>query len=307
MNPKVILLTGATGFIGSHLAEDLSLNNFKVIALVRNSSDLWRCKEFENSNLVYIYLNTPGFTNEIRKYNPSVLIHTAWSGIVHGREDWNAQAQNIIFSIQMLTLANELGIKKIISLGSQSEYGNFNNKVEEASSCNPVTAYGAAKLATMEIFKSFCETHSINWFWFRLFSLYGTRESDEWLIPSAINNMYYSKPMEMTACEQRYDYMYIKDFTKAIVKVLKTESKSGVFNLSSNSSVKLKELIEKIRAIVNPVAILNFGALPYRPNQVMQMEGNSTKFNKQFNFAVQSDFGDNIKEVVSYYIRKVKK
>lgn len=308
MDPKTILLTGATGFIGSHLAEDLSLNNYRVIALIRNSSNLWRCKGFESDNLVYVYLNTPNLADEIQKYNPTALIHSAWGGVsMNARNDWNTQVENIVFSVQAYTLAHELGIKKIISLGSQAEYGNFNCRVNENAACDPVTAYGASKLATLEIFKSFCELYSINWFWFRLFSLYGTRENSEWLISSAVNNMYHNKPMDMTACEQRYDYLYIKDFTKAIIQVLKTESESGIFNLSSNSSIKLKELIEKIRMLVNPDAILNFGALPYRSNQVMQMEGDSTKFNKQFNFAIKSGFDANMKEVINYCIEKFKK
>lgn len=308
MNSKTILLSGATGFLGSHIAEGLSTHNYKVIALIRNSSDLWRCKEFKNENLVFVNIDTKDFKEIIAKHNPSVFIHTAWNGVAaKGRNDWNIQIENILFTAQMITLANELGIKKIISFGSQAEYGNFNGRINEAANCNPIIPYGAAKLAALTIFKSFCESNAINWFWFRLFSLYGAREDKNWLIPSVIENAFYNKPMHLTGCEQRYDYIYSKDFTNAIVKVIETESESGIFNLTSNSSMQLKEIIEKVKNLVNPNAVFNFGALPYRPNQVMHMEGDSTKFNKQFNFEVKSDFETNIKEVLDYYLNKLKK
>ena len=61
-------------------------------------------------------------------------------------------------------------------------------------------------------------------------------------------------------------------------------------------------MIQKIKSYVNPDAVLNFGALPYRPNQVMHMEGDSTKFNDQFNFKIESDFDTTIRETVKYYL-----
>lgn len=307
MNSKTILLTGASGFIGSHLAEDLLSANYRVVALVRRNSDLWRCQDFENKELFYVYLDDDNFVREIELYNPDVLIHSAWGGVsMSGRNDWNTQVRNIVFSTKVFTLAHEVGIKKIIALGSQAEYGVFEDRINEDAPCRPVTAYGAAKLATLDIFKSYCEVNGINWFWLRLFSLYGTRENPEWLISSAVHNMYHGKPMDMTPGEQRYDYLYIKDFSKAVRKVVESTTESGVYNLGSDTSIQLKDLVTEIRSIVNPGAVLNFGALPYRNNQVMRMEGDSSRFNRHFDFSVQGDYKKNLIEVVNYCIDKFK-
>ena len=308
MKPDSILLSGATGFLGGHFAEYFSLKGYKVIALVRNSSDLSACNEFLNDNIIFINTDSANYKELIREHNPKTFIHSAWGGVTaKGRNDWNVQAENILMTIRFLVLAEELKIKKIISFGSQAEYGNFNGRIKEDAVCNPVSAYGAAKLAALDILKSFCDLHSINWFWLRLFSLFGTRENNEWLIPSVINNLIANKPMDMTACEQRYDYLYIKDFCKAIEKVIEIKSESGIFNLGSNTSFQLKEMIEKIKTLVNPKGVLNIGALPYRHNQVMHMEGDSKKFMQQFNFTIASDFDRNLKEVVNYYMNKNKK
>jgi len=302
VNPKTILLSGASGFLGSHLAEHLSAAGYLVVAIIRKKSDLWRCKEFENKNLVFVNIDSVDFKETIQKYNPTAFIHAAWQGVTSKeRNDPVVQMLNVVFTNRLLTVANELGIKKIICFGSQAEYGNFNGRINEEGRCYPFSTYGAAKLAALSDFKSFCELNSINWFWLRLFSVYGTREGNSWLIPSAIRNILADKPMDLTQCEQRYDYMYAKDFTAAIASVLTTASDSGIFNVSSNSSVQLKHIIENIKNSINPNAVLNFGALSYAKNQVMHMEGNSDKFYRQFNFKISSDFENNIKEVVSYY------
>lgn len=305
MPSKTVLLSGATGFLGSHLAEVLSNNNYKVLAFVRSTSDLWRLNEIKKDNIILINLNENNFKTSIQKYSPDYFIHAAWQGVgAKERDNEDVQSKNITFTTEMLTLANALGIKKIISFGSQAEYGNFDGRIKDEAVCKPTGAYGIAKLATQNILKSFCEANKINWFWIRIFSLYGERESDNWLIPSVIKNILTNKPMDLTACEQRYDYMYAKDFAKAIIKVLDTKTESGIFNLSSNTSVRLKDLIEEIRKKLNPAANLNFGALPYRPNQVMHMEGNSTKFIQTFNVSLNSNFEKNLEGVVRYYKNK---
>lgn len=305
MKSTTVLLSGATGFLGSHLAEDLSLNNIKVIILFRSKSDLSRVNEFKNDNRIFVNIDSNDFKEAIDQYKPDCFIHSAWQGVsVKERNDWNIQVENIVLTTRLLVLAQELKIKKVISFGSQAEYGSFNGRIKEDTVCNPIGAYGISKLATLEILRSFCELHSINWFWLRIFSLYGTRDKKEWLIPSVIHNAFHNKPMDLTACEQRYDYMYTKDFSRAIIKVLATKNESGIFNLSSNSSMQLKGMIEKIRNHVNPKAILNFGALAYRPGQIMHMEGDSTKFNEKFSFQVESQFEKNIEQIANYYKNK---
>lgn len=300
-----MLLSGATGFLGSHLAEHLSLNGYQVLALVRNSSDLSRCKEFINDNLVFINTDVVNYKESIAKYRPTFFIHTAWQGVsLEGRNDQNLQEKNITLTKNLLLLVKELGIKKIIALGSQAEYGNFTGRIKEEVECNPFTPYGSAKIAALNMLRSFCELNAINWFWIRIFSIYGIREKKEWLIPSLIKSILNDKPLDLTGGEQRYDYLYAKDFCSAIVKVLETDSESGIFNLSSNSSMQLKVLVEKIKKIANPNAVLNFGALPYRPDQLMHMEGDSTKFNQRFDFHITSSLDDNLKQIVNYYKAK---
>ncbi|MEI9919612.1 MAG: NAD(P)-dependent oxidoreductase [Bacteroidota bacterium] len=304
---QTVLLSGATGFLGASLAKDLALNGFKVVALTRNSSSLKRFDDFKSDNIVFVNTDEPGYKEHLVELQPASFIHSAWSGVsAKGRDDWEAQAENIKFSTGLLLLSAELKIKKIIGLGSQAEYGNFHGRINEETQAVPVSAYGAAKLATFQMLRSFCEQHGMEWYWLRLFSTYGKREDSTWLIPSVISNAINNKPMDLTGCEQRYDYLFTKDLATAIIAVLNSTGASGLYNLSSNTSIRLKDLISKIGELVNPAAKFNFGALPYRPNQVMHMEGDSTKFNTRFSFRTNTTMDANLEEIVNDY-KKVNK
>lgn len=302
MQKSTVLLSGATGFLGSHLAEYFSLNGHKVLALVRNSSDLTRVKEFRNDNLVLVNTDTDNHIKLLTEHRPSCFIHTAWQGVsVEGRNDPKVQNENIVLTRRLLFLAQTLKIKKVIALGSQAEYGNFHGRISEDAVCKPISAYGKAKLATLDMLRVFCEEHSMQWYWIRIFSVYGTREKKDWLIPSVIRSLLNGEAMDLTACEQRYDYLYAKDFWHAVMKVVQANVGSGIFNLGSNTSIRLREMIEKIKTMAGSSSVLNFGALPYRPDQVMHMEGDSTKFNAQFHFEAETSFEKNMEQLISYY------
>lgn len=302
MTQKVILLSGASGFLGSHLAKDLSKSGFKILAIIRHNSDLSKFNGYNSDNLNFIRSDSPDFERVAELHSPKILIHSAWSGVsVHGRNNLNIQLENIEYCVNLLNLASKLKIEKVITFGSQAEYGDFSGRINESTICNPVSAYGAVKLSLLTIFRFYCEANSMQWFWLRLFSTYGTHEGGSWLIPSLISNILNGKAMDLTGCEQRYDYLFTRDLSNAVEKVITNQGESGIYNLSSNTSIRLRDLIEKIRSHINADSILNFGALPYRPNQVMHMEGDSTKFNKMFNFKVESNLDENLITIVNYY------
>lgn len=268
MTNKVVLLTGITGFLGSHIAEHISKHNM-VIGLVRNASDLWRYEEIKNNKIHLVNTEDKTYKEEIESFSPQFLIHCAWNGVsANEREDWHTQLENIQFTFRFLRLAKELHVRHFIGLGSQAEYGLFSGSVDETFLCKPVSAYGAAKLATLNVVESFCNQNSINWHWLRIFPMYGKREGLTWFIPSVIKNALQNADMNLTGCEQRYGYLYVKQFCAAIEKVLDAEAFPGVYNLSSPGSIRLRDVIEIIIKKTNTEGRFNFGALPYRKTRL---------------------------------------
>jgi len=297
-----ILLTGATGFLGSHIAENLLENGFELILTKRNNSNLKNCQSF-SSNVAWVNTDEDLWIDEVINFNPRIIIHSAWNGVSSSnREDWESQLSNIDYMYFLLKIAKECNIDKFISLGSQAEYGMFEGRISENYPLNPTTSYGVVKLAASRILKIFCEDNDIKWYWLRVFSVFGEREDEKWLIPSVIKTMLTEQTqMNFTPCEQKYAYLYVRDFAQSITNVVIANGSSGIYNLSSDNPLSLQDIIVMIKDRVNPCFKLNFGQLAYRENQSMHIEGDSTKFNSEFDKIDSANFIIKLNKVIDSF------
>lgn len=300
-----ILITGISGFAGSHIAHKLLENNFNVLGLIRNKSNVWRCEEF-NEKIIWVEIdNEEKYKESLIEKGFDILIHCAWIGVKSNeRESWDLQAQNFKFLIDLLELSKKAGVKQIIILGSQSEYGKFEGKISENFVTNPVNAYGVLKLACLEVTKNFAKINDVKWVWVRLFSVFGEKEDINWLIPSTINSLGNNSKLELTLGEQKYAYLYIKDFADIIYQIVKKNIDSGIYNVSSKSVVSIKTLINQIKTKVNPYFDLEFGALEYRKNQSMHIQGSINKLESQIGNIRFTDFDIALQSTINFYIKK---
>jgi len=297
-----ILVTGITGFLGSRIAQGLNDKGFDLIGLKRNNSDLSRCSEFsENVNWIELSDN---WEEAIIDLKPQIIIHSAWEGVgAVDRDNWQVQLNNIQFTLRLLSIAKELNIEKFIGFGSQAEYGAFSGIIDEDYCIDPKSAYGLSKNLCCQTIKVFCEQNNINWYWLRLFSFFGEKESSNWFIPTLIKNISENNPMNMTPGEQRYAYMYIGDLATIIVALVNSAANSGVYNLSSKKSVSLKEIVGKIINIMDPLNHqVNFGAIPYRENQPMLIQGAVSKLEGEIGVFSEGSLDVNLRKVVEYVI-----
>jgi UDP-glucose 4-epimerase len=300
---RKVLITGITGFLGSHIAEKLISKDLTIVGLKRPESDIWRCKKFQEQ-VEWIDIDPAGkYQESILNSGCDTIIHGAWIGVeASEREDWQQQSKNIIFLINLLELANAAGIKKIIFLGSQAEYGYIDGNIAEDHLCEAFNAYGGIKLACLEILKSFCNANQIDWIWLRIFSIFGERENNNWLIPSLVKKINEGGSMDFTAGEQKYAYLYVKDFSELIFNIVNSPIDPGIYNISSFQSRSIRSLIEEIRDFINPTFQLNFGALKYRPGQSMHMQGDMRKLTSQIGEVTFTDFSVALHNTLTYYI-----
>ncbi|WP_046243173.1 NAD-dependent epimerase/dehydratase family protein [Hymenobacter terrenus] len=283
MKPKRVVLTGATGFIGSYLAEELIAKGYEVVALRRKNSDLWRVVSTAEQ-LQWIDTENPGWEQQLADYQAECLVHSAWLGVGFGqRDDWQSQLSNLIFTQQLIQIMAGGPLKKVIVLGSQAEYGSFEGRIDENYPANPTMAYGAVKLATLAVVRAFCQAKEIDWYWLRVFAVFGPREDPNWFVSFVASSFLKHESPALTKCEQRYDYLFASDLARAIIQTLPaTQGLSGVYNISANRSTTLKQIVETLQKLAGVSTTADFGAIPYRPGQVMHMEGDSRKFESVF-------------------------
>jgi nucleoside-diphosphate-sugar epimerase len=302
-----VLVSGVSGFLGSHIAEKLISDGNEVIGLKRSTSDLYRCENFSNK-ILWVNVEDVNWKQQVIELEPTIIIHSAWAGVsADKRVAWKEQLSNLELVADLMELGAKLKISKFVGLGSQAEYGIFTGKVDESHPTNPDTAYGAAKLMASVLIKSFCEANNINWYWLRLFPMFGEKEATNWLIPSVITSILNKQSINLTPGMQQYAYLYVKDFAEYVSLLIckdLSSTTSGIYNISADKVFTLKELIEKMRDRIDPTVPLNFGALPYRPHQSMHIEGDMSKFNAAIEKIRVSDFEEALNKTVDYYINK---
>src|SRR3954452_21774129 len=182
-----VLVTGASGHIGSFAARRLLRDGHEVIAGVRASSDLWRLRDIAGSlELATLELAMPE-ANAIARIRPDVIVHAAWSGIsASSRDDPRHVAANVGGTLELVRQAGEAGVRAFIGLGSQAEYGPYDEPLREELIPRPTSLYGAAKLATAKLTRELCQVYGMRWAWLRLTAAYGPKDDRNHLLPSVI-------------------------------------------------------------------------------------------------------------------------
>lgn len=303
-----ILLTGATGFIGSNIAKELLAYGYDVHATHRTSSSFEKCLQFKDK-IKWINTETCDWKEQIKSIKPDQLIHAAWGDIeAENRNNWKIQIRNFWLSKEYFDLAKTCGVKKVIALGSQAEYGTCGLSVNETTVLMPNDAYGATKTLTANYLRNLFENSATEWYWIRIFSVFGEGENTRWLIPTVLSKLLKNESIQLTSCEQQYNYLYIEDFVSQLLSiVICKENKSGIYNLCNSESIALKELLIQIANLIGVSQILlQFGALPLRTGQNMLIAGDNSKFRKCFFVKDHSQIGltNGLKKTIEYHRRR---
>jgi nucleoside-diphosphate-sugar epimerase len=270
-----ILLTGATGFIGSNLLFDLLDEKHEVCLLIRKNSNLSRISnQIERCRVEY-------FDNiDILNFKADIVLHLAWYGVSsRDRDNFDVQIENLSLLKGLLEYCKINKVQRFIGFGSQAEYGYYDGIVSEESPLRMENSYGVVKNLCQFYISNFCSANKISWNWLRLFSFYGINENNEWFLTWLISNILNEKAIEMTPGEQRYAYMHLDDLNYLIKKIFKSNNTMNkIYNISSQKDLSLKEIVLKCKSIIKPKKFnVEFGSKEYRKNQIMLMKGTMSK------------------------------
>ncbi|WP_022854811.1 NAD-dependent epimerase/dehydratase family protein [Thermodesulfobacterium thermophilum] len=296
-------VTGATGFIGSHLVKRLAKEGWEVAVLIRHDSNLWRIKDVVSKmKLIYgDFKEIEKVELEIQGFNPSVAFHLGWSGVKN--RDFNSpeQIQNLMGTLTLLKVLKNSNCQVFVGLGSQAEYGVYNEPIDEEFCPKPVTLYGLTKLCTGMLAQRLCELYGMRFVWLRLFGVYGPADNPSSLISYVILSLLNREKPALTKGEQKWDYLYVEDVVEAIYRVAVSEKVQGVFNLGSGKVHQIKSIVEQIRDLIDPSMGLGLGEISYDFNQTMYLQAKVDKLKKEINWYPKISLEEGLKRTVDWY------
>jgi len=299
---KKVALTGATSMLGLAFIEQCILNKIKVIAFVRpDSSRLFR---LPNSDLITIVncsldkLSDLNSENEL--YDTEVFYHFGWSHTdKHGRLDCYNQLQNIQFTIDAVRLAKKIGCKKFIGAGSQAEYGRTITRISCTTPVNPENAYGISKYAAGKLAEIECKKFGLEYVWVRIVSMYGINDLEHTLITDFITHCKGNRHLPLGPCNHIWDYLFEDDAGKAFYAIGKKGVNGKVYCLGSGTGRKLKEYLEEIRNLVNPLYNLHYGEIPYSDHSLSYLCADISELTQDTGWQPEIPFEEGIKKIIA--------
>jgi UDP-glucose 4-epimerase len=301
-----VLLTGATGFVGSHvLARLLRDGEHSVAVLLRAGRERWRIEEL----LGRIHIiegdlaQAAELTEPVGRFGPEAVLHLAWGHVADRERSPLLQVDNVRHTVELVKLAHAAGARHFLGVGSQAEYGPCPHRIDERQPTRPLTLYGTAKLCAGLLAQQMCEHLGLRFAWLRLFSAYGPMDFPTCLIPSVGRALLSGERPVTTRGEQLWDYLYVADAAEAIHGVLKEPSASGIFNLGSGRVQTIRSVIERLRDLIRPGAELGLGELAYRPDQLMHLEADIDRLRRSIGWDAVTDLDTGLSHTVAWLRR----
>jgi nucleoside-diphosphate-sugar epimerase len=254
-----VLLTGATGFLGRSVAEQLVTAGHEVHALTTGAPPPRDEVRWHQADL----LEGAGVVGEVA---PEVLVHLAWY-VEHGKF-WSAP-ENVRWveaSLALLRAFAAAGGRRAVLAGTCAEYDwtALGERCEELSTpLRPATLYGAAKHGLHTVAAAYAEQAGIELAWGRIFFPYGPGEPGGRLVPGVGRALLAGEPVPTTRGEQVRDFVYVDDAAAAFA-ALASGGVTGPVNIGSGEPVAVREVVERLAALAGAPELPQFGALPER-------------------------------------------
>jgi nucleoside-diphosphate-sugar epimerase len=285
-----ILLTGATGFLGSHLLHKLLKLGHKVVILKRSTSDTWRINSVLDQVISYD-IDKVELSSVLKNHLTNIVINTVTN---YGRKDRKISSivdTNLIFGLKLLEQSIENNVKVFINTDTllQRDINSY--------------ALSKAQLVDWMKFLSNKNTKMVN---IKIEHMYGVFDDENKFIYWLINQLKQNKEeIDLTSGVQRRDFIYIDDVVdayKTIIENLDSFLNFEEFELGSGKTIEVKYFVSKIFEELNKkqkiVTRLNFGKIEYRANENMEMKANISKLQK-LGWEPKVSIEDGIKKIIN--------
>jgi len=301
-----VLITGITGFVGRHLAEELVKRGYEVFGLARYVSSR------DNANLgVSLYygdiLDPATLRRIFEKTQPDIIIHLAAQTSVeysftHPNEVYNV---NFLGVINIASEARETipDLKKFIHASSVEVYGNQTTfPIKESNPLKPASPYGVAKVAAEYYLRYLYEGYGFPCIIFRSTNTYGRKDNHYFVIEHIIYEMLKkNKEILMGDPRPERDFLHIDDEVEAYIKAIETKRDifGDIINTGTARGVSIRQLVEIIGEMVGFEGNVSWNRISKRPFEIHKLIIDIEKIKELLNWSPRYSLEDGLKKTIN--------
>lgn len=274
MDKPVLLVTGATGFIGSHFVAHAATQGFRVIAVRRAATSAFRVPVPEG-----LLLDKPLDAidaSDLRSVH--VLVHLAAEGATARGAKWeDCLRVNVVESLALVNRAVDAGVRRIVVTGSYAEYGRAGlrfDPIPPDAPLEPTDPYATSKAAACVAVCGLCRSRKFELSYQRLFSAYGPGQYAENFWPALRKAALAGEDFPMTEGRQIRDFIPVEVVAaKLLHECTRPDLVAGephIRNLATGKPESLREFATARWAEWGAKGEIKFGAVPTRPNEVVR-------------------------------------
>ena len=297
-----VVVTGAAGFIGSHLCEALLARGCRVTGIDNFDAfyDPWikraniaACEAHEQFRLIEADIRDEQAMGIALGRGPNAIVHLAARAGVRPSIEQPVLYQdvNVRGTCVLLEAARQAGVRRFIFGSSSSVYGNA-EKVPFSESDNvdyPISPYAATKKAGELLAYTYHHLYGTNITCLRFFTVYGPRQRPDLAIHKFARLILAGRPVPMFGDGgMMRDYTYVDDIVAGVIAALERADGYRIYNLGNSSPVGLRELIELIQQAVGRKAVVE--RLPEQPGDVQRTFADISRARAELGFEPRTDF-----------------
>jgi nucleoside-diphosphate-sugar epimerase len=297
-----VLVTGATGFIGSHCLAPLRERGYQVIALHRKAAPA------PLAGVTWVpgdVMDRDRMRAILAEFQPKGLLHIAWF-VEPGK--LITDASNLSWaaaSMDLIRMFRESGGERCTVAGTCYEYDwRYGFCADGVTPCEPDTLYGSAKDALRRAFLAYCAASGLSGSWGRAFFLYGPRENPNRLVSSVILSLLRGQVAKSSHGLLVRDYMHVQDVANALVALFAAPAQ-GAYNIASGTAVTIRDIVLKLGTITGRSDLLQIGALPARPNDVPLLLGDPRRMLADVGWKSEHDLEAGLSATVAWWREQI--
>ena len=309
-----ILVTGADGFIGSHLVEMLTIKGYEVVALSQyNSFNYWGwLEDIKSARKVQIIsgdIRDPHFCKTITK-NIDVIFHLA--ALIAIPFSYDAPDSyldtNAKGTLNICQAARDNGNIRVINISTSEVYGTAQYvPIDEKHPLQPQSPYSASKIAADAMAMSFFNAFDLPVTIARPFNTYGPRQSARAVIPTIITQIASgAKELKLGDLTPTRDFNYVEDTCRGMIAILESENTIGeIINIGSNYEISIEDTLNIIKSLMNSDLQFLSDSSRIRPekSEVYRLFCDNSKIKALTKFRPQVTIQDGLQKTIDWFTK----